>query len=536
MVLYIRTKNMRLAIAATIVATAVAQNGTHNSNNTIRWGPCPAEVAAAPIVCGELLVPLDYTSNRTDETLTLQFAKLPASTQPSRGSILLNFGGPGNDGRTSLAGYAPLLPLGSGGEYDLIGIDPRGTGNTIPFSCYQNETLRRAGRVTVRGDRANSSDAAPGRLWAEAQVLANDCGNASPTPRAVWWARLVDALGEDGLLRYWGFSYGSMLGSTIAAMFPDRIDRMVMDGIVNIHEWRNGLDVQSVIDYDKTFKGFLAACVAAAPGHCALARDGGNHTAAALEASIYELLDGIKHAPFAVGSILVDYNALQGMLNAGLRSPPDWPELADNLDAILGNDGSGPDLARLASLLPTSRLFANDAWSPPNEAYQGIHCGDQTLRASEPAALAPYYAAQSALSRLGGDSGLARAMQCARWPMTAHGRYEGDFRARTRYPILFIGNYADPVTPMASAVNASAGFAGSVVLEHRGFGHASVAQFSTCTITAVREYLTAGVLPAPGTSCEVDQPAFASLPGNRSDSAAVAAAAIRRRALFKGGH
>lgn len=233
-----------------------------------------------------------------------------------------------------------------------------------------------------------------------------------------------------------------------------------------------------------------------------------------------------------MGSRLVDYTTLKSLMDAGFRSPPDWPELASILDACLGGDnggddhGSTPDLARLAALFASSNLF--NTWNPATEAYQGIRCGDQKFRAADPGALDGYYAAQTALSpRLAGDIGLATTMQCARWPLAAKGRYEGDFRVRTRHPILLIGNAADPVTPMASAVNASAGFEGSVVLEHKGYGHASVAQWSICTITKVREYFTSGVLPAPGTACEVDQPAFASPPQNGSGPAV-----SRRRALL----
>lgn len=32
-------------------------------------------------------------------------------------------------------------------------------------------------------------------------------------------------------------SYGSILGSTLIAMFPDRVDRALLDGVMNAHEY-----------------------------------------------------------------------------------------------------------------------------------------------------------------------------------------------------------------------------------------------------------------------------------------------------------
>lgn len=78
---------------------------------TIQWGTCADNFeSAVPVDCGTLLVPLDYTVS-SNETYTLELLRAPAPVQPAKGSIVLNFGGPGEVGRATLVGNASLLQV-----------------------------------------------------------------------------------------------------------------------------------------------------------------------------------------------------------------------------------------------------------------------------------------------------------------------------------------------------------------------------------------------------------------------------------------
>jgi hypothetical protein len=61
-------------------------------------------------------------------------------------------------------------------------------------------------------------------------------------------------------------------------------------------------------------------------------------------------------------------------------------------------------------------------------------------------------------------------MLCSQWKIQAKERYEGDFRAKTRNPVLLIGSPYDGRTPISGAFAANKTLEGSVVLQHNGLG------------------------------------------------------------------
>ena len=89
-----------------------------------------------------------------------------------------------------------------------------GTGDTLLFECFPDETARAAYYASVSTLAANASEVELGKVWAHQEWLAATCAN-SPNATAVgeligtaFTARdmiqIVDALGEDGMLRFWG--------------------------------------------------------------------------------------------------------------------------------------------------------------------------------------------------------------------------------------------------------------------------------------------------------------------------------------------
>ncbi|KAL8768837.1 MAG: hypothetical protein Q9209_005018 [Squamulea sp. 1 TL-2023] len=519
-----------LLAAIPLLHSVVASNCS--ARHTINWFPCKENVSA-PLTCGSLLVPLDYLDTSSNASLKLDLVKISANKEPKKGSILFNPGGPGASGRESFAGpMGTALRVVTGGVYDLISFDPRGVGNTIPLSCFANDSSR-----ATYNHKAplylNASDTAIGAIWAARQTLVRSCfENAKDIGELVgtgYVARdimqIVDALDEGGLLNFLGLSYGTLLGSTVAAMFPHRIGKSVLDAVANPHDYYAGRDVSQSTGSDRCFHGFITGCMAN-PTMCPLAQEATD--ADNLEGKVYALLDSIKYNPFVIGSDIVtgtiDYTVLKGAIFNAMYNPSTWPILATGIHGALTRNATEAAVLMKLAAPPVPIVFP----SKGHEASQGIRPSDVSFRTDNLTSLLPLFDEFYATSRIFGDVLSSLTLSYAQWPFKAKGGYTGNFQVKTKNPILFVGSDVDPVTPLASARNASAGFEGSVVLQHEGYGHTFMGQPSVCTARAIRDYFLNGTLPAAGTKCPPDFGLFS------NTTVADSLALLSKRALLKG--
>ncbi|MBY8849416.1 alpha/beta hydrolase [Saccharothrix sp. MB29] len=210
----------------------------------VTWGSCPFPLAegARPAECALVTVPRDWAAPREGVDLRVSVSRV-AATGARTGAILVNPGGPGGQG-TSLAGVLAGLHPGLGERYDVIGMDPRGTGReggAEPALVCEVPT----GRLSARTDldaRDRSADSVAEHLKAP-RAIAEACQGDALTPYTTTWQtahdiELVRRLLGEPRLNYLGYSYGTWLGAKYASLFPDGAGKLVLDSSV---DWQGRL-------------------------------------------------------------------------------------------------------------------------------------------------------------------------------------------------------------------------------------------------------------------------------------------------------
>ncbi|KAI0399468.1 TAP-like protein-domain-containing protein [Xylaria palmicola] len=496
--------------AATLALVATAYGKTTRG---IPWKPCPADInaiAALDVECGTLAVPLDYTAANSTETLELSLLRVPAAKKQGKHShsILFNFGGPGFESRFTLAQLADTMQAVTGGEHDLVAWDPRGTAETLTFSCFANSTAR--AQLSAGFTLGNASDVARGQLWAGGKNYADACAEypeaqeRGPLIGTPFTARdamqIVNAVEDDGLLRYWGLSYGTDLGVMLAALFPERVEKLIIDGVFTPTQYfYDRTSSEGFASADDTFSEFFRQCVST-PDVCGLARSHPNATAGQLESAAYDLIEEIKYRPLAHDGLVLGYLELTSAIRFALYTPYTWLALDRILDAFFATPRNETLAgAALADYLAAS--LAGDA--PADDAPIGIECVDQGPRSDSFDVINAALDRAQSVSRLLGDVLAGGVTTCAQWKLEPRERYTAGFAGvKPRKPLFVIGNTYDSATSIKSARNITETIEGSVLLEHGGFGHTSIQQPSLCTARAIQNFFRNGTLPESGTLCD----------------------------------
>ena len=186
--------------------------------------------------------------------------RLPASGTAGQrlGSLFFNPGGPGQPGSSSV-NNAFLIPKELRKAFDFVTWDPRGLGASTPSltGCNVGPVKRPAtGPVdwqqVLTQRRLEVGDANRACIKTHRELV-----TAMGTVETVHDLDALRVALGDTKLTYWGVSYGTVIGSTYAALYSDRIRALVLDGSVDPWIDLFGLSESAVAPDDAT-RFFLA--------------------------------------------------------------------------------------------------------------------------------------------------------------------------------------------------------------------------------------------------------------------------------------
>jgi pimeloyl-ACP methyl ester carboxylesterase len=190
--------------------------------------------------CTTVSVPVGWNDAANPQAPHAQLAvmRVPA-TGRRLGVVIANPGGPGISAVDTLSRFAPkLADTEIGRRFDMVAFDPRGVGLSTPQVRCETDAELDEDRIDPRVDYRQAGVAHIEDLERRRAQLCLDRVGASflagmSTENT---ARDMDAvraaLGEEQI-NFFGYSYGTRLGTVYAEQFPDRVRAMMLDGVVD---------------------------------------------------------------------------------------------------------------------------------------------------------------------------------------------------------------------------------------------------------------------------------------------------------------
>ncbi|AUH43379.1 alpha/beta hydrolase [Streptomyces sp. CMB-StM0423] len=489
-------------------------------DQSVDWTDCGRKVAEAAketgrkppgylkrLQCSRVRVPRDYAA--TDRgNLHLAVARLPATGAKSDriGSLVLNFGGPGESGVEGLGGLgAKFTKLNE--RYDIVAPDPRGVGDSTPPVQCASPSARQAKSLDRSPDDRAEIDKLASFRELQGKLCEEDSGKLLPWVGTADSARDLDVLrgvlGEDKLT-YLGFSYGTKLGANYLHLFPRRTGRVVLDGVENPMKNSEQTYLANAHAFQRALDDFTKDCTKRGASECPL----GDDTAKAKKETrqLFSLLDK-REIDTAAGEL--DQSTFVDALKNAMYSEKLWPDLRHALSAL--GDGNGAPMVRLAggsggaaargAGVPGAGLLATAAEGNADAAFTAVTCRDTSDRYTA-ADVEQAKGEFTKASPVFGTFMAGQMLTCTGWPVPGDNESR-QVRATKAPAALLVATTGDPATPYRGGADMAKELDNdSVVLTFESVGHTGYITGDSCVDGNVNDFLLDGKRPKKGTRCD----------------------------------
>ena len=467
----------RFLLTAAVLTAALAVPAAATA---ARWRACDVG-GPSGTQCATLKVPLDR-AGVLPGAVPLKLARIGSGG--AKPTLIYLSGGPGAAGIEEMVSVMPLTPVLTE-RYRVVGFDQRGTGGSGLLRCPRLERDVRLRSSAAGADCARRLGAARTKYTTQDSVAD------------------LEAIRTDlgvGKLTLFGISYGTELALAYARAHPDRVERLILD---------------SVVDPDDRDPFGLAGFRAMGPslsGLCPRRCRGVSRDPLADVASLAARLRGRALRGYAYDRrgrrhrVTIGPTAISDLLYDSDYNPPLRAGVPAAVRAALRGDAA--PLARLVAEgnglaeLPSPKSFSSARYATvceetplPWDASTPVEgrLAEATRRATAlgPAAFAPFDLRTAAADEIG---------LCLGWPGVPSGRVPAPEAPYPGVPTLILQGGEDLRTPPEGSAHVAAGIPGAERIAVPGVGHAVVGgDPSACGLRALTRFIE-DALPA-GTRC-----------------------------------
>ena len=466
--------------SSTTEPTETVEEPVVDAIQEIEWATCYESYE-----CGDLQVPLDY-ADIDSGSISIALVRLPATSEPYLGQLLMNPGGPGGSGVELVGEWGEIWEMVFS-NFDVIGFDPRGVGSSTQVLCPNDPDSDESWLVEDGEDTTE--------LFVEATEHVEEClemsGELFYHVGTNNVARDMDsirvAVGAEKI-NYFGYSYGTRIGAVYASLFPERVRAMVLDGPVSPEEHPSAFSPIQGLGFENAWNRFAADCDSRMS--CALNEYGG--AGEALLAAKELLRSG--NIPTENDRELTESEFIWSV-GAALYSPYSWPDLEGGIIEVL-EEGTGVISQRLVDDYEGRK----EDGTYDNSSAVGflVNCTDDPNRPTEEEIAEEVDAVADQLEHFGSlwrsDTG------CYGMPPSLDPLHVEQANLQT--PALVIALEGDPATPMDWARGLTDSIGQAVLITSDGEGHGAFLSNSECVTDTVLEYLWYLDVPIDGWSCE----------------------------------
>jgi len=454
--------------------------------------------------CGFIQVPLNW-DKPSEGAIKIAVAISPTKDPTNSPYLLMNPGGPGGSGRDWITEHIDSLGTAKlRAHYNMVGFDPRGVGASSAVKCYNTKDMK-----------AFTYDPSPYE-WGSAQDIEfsksaiKDFGaaclkNTGPllghvdTSSAARDMDVIRAVLGSKKLNYLGFSYGTLLGATYAALYPTKVGQFVLDGVVDPTTTPEEDSLNQLVGFQSAMRAYLSDCIAV-DSTCPFA---GLTVDQAMQKVGTDFLGPLANDSITTsekGRKLSASSGFTGMI-AALYSKDSWQYLTAAFKEFFNKKKQD---GRIFLLLADSYNTYNDDTDKfetnENEAFRAINCLDS--RESEKLSdMLAQNAKAMQVSPVFGKYWQYGGLACHAWPFNVVSGPK-DYSAKKAPTMLVVGTTNDPATPYKQAVN----FAHKVLshgwlLTYEGEGHTAYGSSNACIANNVDDFLIKNKLPSKEKTC-----------------------------------